>query len=123
MLAERAPSVWLLRGPLGSGKTTFVRAALRSLGYRGTVASPTFTLVRQYPLSRGRWRRAIHIDAYRITDRREEAALDIAAAVTDSSCLVFIEWPEKLRTQAWVGARVLRFAHRGHSRRIVLGQV
>ncbi|MDQ3317553.1 MAG: tRNA (adenosine(37)-N6)-threonylcarbamoyltransferase complex ATPase subunit type 1 TsaE, partial [Actinomycetota bacterium] len=34
--------VVVLSGPVGAGKTTFVRAAARSLGVRGRVTSPTY---------------------------------------------------------------------------------
>ena len=47
---DRDLGAWLvgLRGPLGSGKTTWVRAMLRGLGYAGRVPSPTYTLLEEY---------------------------------------------------------------------------
>src|SRR4029450_4743012 len=51
-----------LTGALAAGKTTFVRGAPRALGFGGAVASPTFTLVREY---RGRVR-IYHVDVYRL---------------------------------------------------------
>ncbi len=119
-LVRRASNnVWLLRGPLGSGKTTLVRGALRSLGYRGAVTSPTFTLVRHYRLVRGRWKRLVHIDAYRLRGQHEEAALDIQTAITDPSCLLCIEWPERLRSRYAWRPLVLRFSHTKTGRRVV----
>ncbi|MEK7637507.1 MAG: tRNA (adenosine(37)-N6)-threonylcarbamoyltransferase complex ATPase subunit type 1 TsaE [Patescibacteria group bacterium] len=111
-------NVWLLRGPLGSGKTTFVRGALRALGYRGVVPSPTFSLSRAYLLSHPRWRRLVHVDAYRLRHEREEAALNIVSAANDPRCLLVVEWPDKLKQRPW--SRVLRisFAHHGRGRRI-----
>ncbi len=105
-------NVWLLTGPLGGGKSTFVRAALKYLGYYGNVPSPTFALSRIYHLKRGPWKSVIHIDAYRIKGESEEAALDIASAVMDPRCLVLIEWPEKLKQRPWTGPLRLRFSHR-----------
>lgn len=91
------PNVWLLHGPLGSGKTTFVRYVLRALGWRGTVSSPTFVLRHDYPLPHKHWRRVVHVDAYRVRDEREEGALDLVSAIHDPACLVLVEWPERLR--------------------------
>ncbi|MDQ7038020.1 MAG: tRNA (adenosine(37)-N6)-threonylcarbamoyltransferase complex ATPase subunit type 1 TsaE [Aquificota bacterium] len=56
-----------LRGPLGSGKTTFVRGLARGMGIKEghQVRSPTFTLVNEYPTEKGK---LIHVDLYRVRD-------------------------------------------------------
>ena len=62
--AARAwPLVLGLRGDLGSGKTTWVRAMLRGLGYRGRVPSPTYTLLEQYACGD---LAVVHLDLYRL---------------------------------------------------------
>lgn len=80
-----------LEGDLGSGKTTLVRAALRALGFSGTVRSPTFTLLELYAVSK---LKLYHFDFYRFEDPQEfaDAGLDEYFA-DDGVCLV--EWPAK----------------------------
>ncbi len=81
-----------LRGPLGAGKTTFVRAVVRALhGSDDAVSSPTFVFRQRYdgtpPVE--------HVDLYRIEDpaaELPELALDDAFALDR---IALIEWPER----------------------------
>ncbi len=82
-----------LRGELGAGKTTLVRALLHALGYAGRVKSPTYTLVEQYEASGLNLR---HFDLYRFQDPDEWEAAGFREEFNGSNvCL--IEWPEKAR--------------------------
>jgi len=84
-----------LHGPLGAGKTTFVRHLLHALGVEGRVKSPTYAVMEPYELVRdgmpfGIW----HFDFYRFNDPQEweDAGFrDVFA----SRGLKLAEWPEK----------------------------
>ncbi len=79
-----------LRGDLGAGKSTFARALLRTLGVRGAIRSPTYTLVERYPLPDGG--DALHLDLYRIGDPGELEFLGLDAG---EGTLWLVEWPER----------------------------
>jgi tRNA threonylcarbamoyladenosine biosynthesis protein TsaE len=78
--------VVLLSGPLGAGKTTFVRGALRAMGWDGPVRSPTFSLAVEYPTRPP----ALHLDLYRLS-----APEDLGVEEAMERSVTFVEWPER----------------------------
>ena len=91
--SESAALVIFLQGELGAGKTCLCRGILRTLGHRGRVPSPTYTLIEPYQL--GRWR-AYHVDLYRLEHAEEVAELDLLA-LPGPAVVVLVEWPERGR--------------------------
>lgn len=86
-----------LSGPLGAGKTAFVKAAARTLGVDDVVTSPTFVLEKVYRLpDRHPFARLAHVDAYRLESGKELAPLGFDELMRDSGTLVLFEWPEKV---------------------------
>jgi tRNA threonylcarbamoyladenosine biosynthesis protein TsaE len=80
-----------IRGDLGAGKTTLVRAICRGYGVTADVTSPTFALVHEYTAPRSR---VYHLDLYRL--EREVELTNIGwFDIIASGGLVLVEWPER----------------------------
>ncbi|MFM7631205.1 MAG: tRNA (adenosine(37)-N6)-threonylcarbamoyltransferase complex ATPase subunit type 1 TsaE [Alphaproteobacteria bacterium] len=85
------PPVMTLEGPLGVGKTTFMRFYLNALGWKGPVISPTYGLIQVYDLPAGPlW----HVDCYRLGDPEDIYALGLVDAMMQHACC--IEWPQRI---------------------------
>lgn len=87
----------VLSGPLGAGKTVFVRGLARGLGVAGPVTSPTFVIAREHrPRPGGRGVPLVHVDAYRLGGSANVAAeLDDLDLDTDlAEAVVAVEWGE-----------------------------
>lgn len=90
-----AGTVLLLKGDLGSGKTTFVQGLGAALGIQDPVVSPTFALIHEYPESRIP---LYHFDLYRLQPD-ETAALNLEGYWEGDypAGVVAIEWAERLK--------------------------
>ncbi len=85
--------VFAFTGPMGSGKTTFIKILCENLGVEDKTGSPTYALVNEYQGREGV--RLFHFDFYRIKNQQE--ALDMGfEEYLDSGAYCFIEWAEKV---------------------------
>jgi tRNA threonylcarbamoyladenosine biosynthesis protein TsaE len=119
LAAELRPGdVVLLRGELGSGKTTFVRGAARALGVTEPVTSPTFTIGRRYdgdvPVA--------HLDLHRLGSAGLEAEdPGLLDDYLTADAIAFVEWPEPAGSAIGEPAATVGLAHDGgDARRITI---
>lgn len=92
-----------LAGPLGAGKTTFVQALSRVLGAEKSPKSPTFSMLRTYPISANGLSRMLHVDAYRIENEIDLIPLDLDDELCIPGTILVIEWPENI--PGWLETR------------------
>lgn len=84
---------FFLRGDLGVGKSSFVKALLGSLGAKRYLGSPTYPIVLEYVDVPGS---AHHMDLYRIKSQEELYERGILDLIESSDGHLFLEWPERL---------------------------
>jgi len=105
----------LLRGTLGSGKTSFVQALGRALGVEDQITSPTFTIVGEYDVVRHpSIQKLIHVDLYRLSNQQvknELAVSEVLRRANEGERLTVIEWSEKLGEHKMPQVIEISFVH------------
>ena len=89
--------VFAFDGPMGAGKTTFIKKLVEEMGTMDVVNSPTFAIVNVYDVEQPYKGEVYHFDCYRLKDIRE--ALDLGAEeYLYSGNYCFIEWPDLIES-------------------------
>lgn len=112
--ARRWPLLVGLRGELGTGKTTWVRALLRGLGYATRVPSPTYTLLEHYAVGD---LTLVHLDLYRLASEDELENLGLRDWLAAPATWVLVEWPDRAPGLVARSDLTLRLEDRGGSAR------
>jgi tRNA threonylcarbamoyladenosine biosynthesis protein TsaE len=105
--------VVLVRGELGSGKTTLVRGAARALGVSDPVTSPTFSIGHRYV---GDGLTVSHLDLYRL-DGLEREDPDLLADYLGPGRIAFVEWPQDAHVELAQARLRVSLSHGGGDRR------
>lgn len=125
--ARERGGVVALTGPLGSGKTTFVRGLARGFRIKLPIQSPTYVLLQVFPLPthpKGGYgiTHLVHADLYRI-EKRAELPRELFEFIEDPTTLTVIEWAERLKRQLPRDTVWVTFKHRDEqSREVTIGR-
>ena len=96
----KPPQLLILRGDLGTGKTTLVKGIAQALdaAEADEVTSPTFTLIHEYDGAQdGRPVKLFHLDVYRLEGERQLETLGLDELLTPDA-LVLVEWGDKFKS-------------------------
>ncbi|MBT8205083.1 MAG: tRNA (adenosine(37)-N6)-threonylcarbamoyltransferase complex ATPase subunit type 1 TsaE [Eudoraea sp.] len=94
IISQLDAKVLAIKGEMGAGKTTLIKALVKELGGVDSGSSPTFGLVNEYHSADGKLL-GYHFDFYRIEDLSEVLDLGFEDYLT-RDCWIFMEWPEKI---------------------------
>ena len=106
----------LLKGDLGAGKTTLVKAIVKQLGSNEEVSSPTFGIVNEISVANAS---AFHLDLYRIENSEELQEFGFEEYL-HSGGYCFIEWPEIAMTLITQPHHTITLKHVNDSTRNIL---
>ncbi|MFA6257157.1 MAG: tRNA (adenosine(37)-N6)-threonylcarbamoyltransferase complex ATPase subunit type 1 TsaE [Candidatus Paceibacterota bacterium] len=117
-----------LYGNLGAGKTAFVKAIAKHLAVKEVVNSPTFVIIKRYPIpervrygagpiKKSELKTLFHLDAYRLKNEHELLTLGWEEIIKDDANLVFIEWPENVEKVMPRQSSNVHIAHEKGTRR------
>ena len=117
------PTLLILTGTLGAGKTTLVKGVAQALNAADSdeVTSPTFTLVHEYEGERqGKPVYLYHLDLYRLENERQVEQLGIDELLEDDA-IVLVEWGEKFPSiQRRAAGEIVMETAGGDQRRITV---
>lgn len=86
-----------LEGNMGSGKTTFIQGLAKGLKIKESVLSPTFLILKQFPMVLKNYKNFYHIDAYRLKNPEELLELGFKELLNNPENLIVIEWADRIK--------------------------
>lgn len=91
-------TIFALKGDLGTGKTIFAKGIALGLGIKKTITSPTFVLMKIYPIEGNKYiNEFCHIDTYRLKGEKDLEAIGAREYLDKKDVVVVIEWPDKIK--------------------------
>ena len=90
--ALKGGEIIFLRGPIGAGKTIFVKGIAQSLGLKSSPTSASFSLMKRY---HNRQKTLYHIDLFRLSET-EVFNLGFEEMLEDEKAIILAEWPDPI---------------------------
>lgn len=115
-----------LVGELGAGKTIFTKGLAAGLSIKQTVNSPTFVLMKIYPIRNTRFaarrvkseiRNLIHIDAYRVKTEKDLIAIGAEEYFNRTDTIIIIEWADRVKKILPKKTRYVNIKNQGNNKR------
>lgn len=101
IIKSKKRAIIALEGELGAGKTVFVKGFAKEFGVKTKVKSPTFVLMKKYPVPLKNNKTIIkniyHLDCYRINGIKELKIPEIKGIFFETDSVVLVEWPERIK--------------------------
>jgi tRNA threonylcarbamoyladenosine biosynthesis protein TsaE len=103
----------ILKGDLGTGKTTFVLGFLKYFGISPHAASPTFVIMKKYEpkTKKPTVKNIYHLDAYRLRSKEDLNALGFDEILKDPRNIILIEWPERIKGARFKNKITISFSY------------
>ena len=108
-----------LEGPLGGGKTEFLKGIAKFLKLKEKVFSPTFLIMKSFSCKTRFFKTLWHLDCYRIEKPKEIKELDFLEIIKNPQNLIFIEWGDKIKKILPKGHLKIKFKITGENTRIL----
>ena len=91
--ALKGGEIIFLRGPIGAGKTVFVKGIAAAKGLKSSPTSASFSLMKEY---KNKHHRLFHIDLFRL-EEGEVFNLGFEEMLEDENAVILAEWPDPIR--------------------------
>lgn len=104
-------------GNLGAGKTLITRGICKGLNYTGTVCSPTYTILHEYPNEPP----IFHLDLYRLNSGSDLEEIGLSRCLS-SQGITLLEWAEKLENRIGITHTIQIEILNDSSRKIIVQQ-
>ncbi len=108
-----------LIGELGAGKTAFVKGLAKGLGIKKTITSPTFVLMKVYPVTHRTIKYFVHVDAYRVKSAKALTGIGLEDYIKAADSIVAIEWADLVQKILPKKKILIKFKHTKLGERVI----